>query len=123
MSNVLQERGKKADILASFATDYSSILFSLNQISEFSHGKGLWEFNKPLLLKKEYVEKLKEHILLTIKMLDNDDLRDKKVRWEYLKYEIGIFTIRFSKNVAKEATEELNVSKAVLLITKTTYNT
>ena len=47
--------------------------------------KGLWKFNKSLLLNKEYVEKIKEHILLTIKMLDNDDLRDEQVRWEYLK--------------------------------------
>ena len=57
-------------------------------MSEFSHGKALWKFNKSLLLNKDYVEKVKEHILLTIKMLDNDDLRDEQVRWEYLKYEI-----------------------------------
>ena len=68
-------------------------------MSEFCHRKGLW---KGLLLNKEYVEKIKEHILLTIKMLDNDDLRDEHVRWEYLKYEIRKFTIRFSKNLAKE---------------------
>ena len=36
----------------------------------------------------EYVEKIKEHILLTIIILDNDDFRDEQVRWEYLKYEI-----------------------------------
>ena len=34
------------------------------------------------------IENIKEHILLTIKMLDKDDLRDEQVRWEYLKYEI-----------------------------------
>ena len=28
--------------------------------------------------------------MLTIKILDNDDLRDEQVRWEYLKYEIII---------------------------------
>ena len=41
VSNVLQERVKKPDILASFATDHSLILFSLNQMSEVSPGKGL----------------------------------------------------------------------------------
>ena len=75
-------------------------------MSEFSHGKGLWKFYKSLLLNKEYVEKIKEHILLTIKMLDNDDLRDEQVRWEYLKYEIQKFTIRFSKNLAEEVRKE-----------------
>ena len=33
VSNVLQERVKKADILASFATDHLPIIFSLNQMS------------------------------------------------------------------------------------------
>ena len=75
-------------------------------MSEFSHGKGLWKFNKSLLLNKEYVEKIKEDIVLTVKMLENDDLRDGQVRWEYIKYEIQKFTIRFSKNLAKEVRKE-----------------
>ena len=93
---------RRPDISASFATDHSPILFSLNQMSEFSQEKGLWKFNKSLLLNKEYTVEIKDHILLTIKMLDNDDLRDEQVRWEYLKYEIRKFTIRFSKNLAKK---------------------
>ena len=97
---------EKTNILASFATDHSLIMFLLNQMSEFSHGKGLWKFNKSLLLSKEYIEKIKEHILSTIKMLDNDELRDDQVRWEYLKYENRKFTIRFSKNLAKEVRKE-----------------
>ena len=45
-------------------------------MSEISHGKGLWKFNKSLFLYKEYVKK-KEQTLLTIEILDNDDLRDE----------------------------------------------
>ena len=66
-------------------------------MGEFSHGRRLWKFNKSLLSNKEYVEKIKERTFLAIKMLDNDDLRDEKVRWEYLKYKILKFTIRFTK--------------------------
>ena len=39
-------------------------------------------------------------------MLDNDNLRDEQVTWEYLKYEIRKFTICFSKNLAKEVRKE-----------------
>ena len=39
-------------------------------------------------------------------MLDNDDLRDEEVRREYLSYGIQKFTIRFSKNFAKEVRKE-----------------
>ena len=48
------------------------------------------------------IENIKEHILLTIKMLDKDDLRDEQVRWEYLKYGIWKFTTRFSKNKKRD---------------------
>ena len=48
---------EKPDILASFAPDHSPILFSLNQMSKFSHGKGLWKFNKSLLLKRSTLKR------------------------------------------------------------------
>ena len=32
-------------------------------------------------MNKEYVEKINKHIFLTIKMLDNDYVRDERVRW------------------------------------------
>ena len=73
---------------------------SLNHELRFS--RKLWKFNKSLFLNKEYIKKIKEHILFTIKMLDNDDLRDETVRWEYLKYEIQKFAICFAKNLSKE---------------------
>ena len=75
-------------------------------MSEFSHGKGLRKFNKSLLFNKEHVEKIKEHILLTIKKLDNDDLRDEQVKWKNLKYEIRKFIICLSKNLVKEVRKE-----------------
>ena len=88
VSNVLPEHMKRTDILVSFAKDYSPILFLINQMSVFSHEKGLWKFNKSLSLNKGYVEKIKKHILLTIKMSGDDNLGDEQVRWEYFKYEI-----------------------------------
>ena len=59
---------RKKDILASSATYHSPILFLLKQNSESFHGKSLWKFSKSLLLNKEYAEKIKKHILLTIKI-------------------------------------------------------
>ena len=62
----------------------------MNFLTEKAYG------NSINLLGKEYIEKtekIKEYILLTIQMVDNDDLRDEQVRWEYFKYEIRKFTI------------------------------
>ena len=44
-----------------------------------------------------------------MKILDNDDLRDEQVRWEYLKYEFRKFTIRFSKNLLKRYEKRHNL--------------
>ena len=39
-------------------------------------------------------------------MLDNDDLREEQVRWEYLKNEIRKFTIHFLKILANWVRKE-----------------
>ena len=39
-------------------------------------------------------------------MLDNDDLREEQVRWEYLKYKIRKFTIHFLKILANWVRKE-----------------
>ena len=50
----------------------------------------------------EYVEKMKNQIFETLRILDQDKITDKHLRWEYLKYEIRKFTMTFSKNQTHE---------------------
>ena len=40
---------------------------------------------------------MKNQISETLRMLDQDKITDKHLRWEFLKYEIRKFTINFSK--------------------------
>ena len=58
-------------------------------------GKGFWKFNNSLTSNYDYVEKMKNQISETIRMLDQDKITDKhlNLRWEFLKYEIRKFTI------------------------------
>ena len=64
-------------------------------------GKGLWIFNSSLTLSKEFVEKMKEHISTCLNLLKKENFLDDQVRWEYLKYEVRQFSIKFSKAQAK----------------------
>ena len=73
----LQEGVKRSDIYLLLPQIIQRFFFSLNQMSEFSHRKCLWKLNESLLSNKEYVEKIKEHTLLTIEMLNIDELRDE----------------------------------------------
>ena len=41
-------------------------------------------------------------------MLDQDNITDKHLRWEFLKYEIRKFTINFKKKLVKEENKDRN---------------
>ena len=44
---------------------------------------------------------MKAHIANTPKSLDKENIRDNQARWEYLKYAIRKFSIKFSKLFSK----------------------
>ena len=48
------------------------------------------------------VEKIKEHISTCLNLLEKENILDDQVRWEYLKYEVRKFSIKFSKAQAKK---------------------
>ena len=51
---------------------------------------------------------MKNQIFETLRILDQDKITDKHLRWEYLKYEIRKFTINVSKNLVKEENKDRN---------------
>ena len=54
------------------------------------------------MLSMKYVEKMKYSIFETLHMFDQDNITDKQLKREFLKYEIRKFTMQFSKNLIKE---------------------
>ena len=73
-----------------------------------TRGKGFWKFNNSLTSNDDYVEKMKNQISETIRMLDQDKITDKHLRWEFLKYEIRKFTINLSKKPVREENKDRN---------------
>ena len=45
-----------------------------------AQGKSFWKFNNSLTSNDDYVEKMKKQ---TIRMLDQDKITDKHLRWEF----------------------------------------
>ena len=100
ISNVMQESVRSVTILPSVRSDHSPILLSLNIRNDFKKGPGMWKFNNSLLQNEEYCLQLNETIdNLT---LDLENIIDPQMRWEFLKFEIRCFSIKFSKKLAKE---------------------
>ena len=62
ISRDLQECIKKSEIINTFSTDHSTVFCSFLNNVEITTGPGLWKFNKSLVKKLDYVEKMKQLI-------------------------------------------------------------
>ena len=51
---------------------------------------------------------MKTHIVDTLNLLDNENILDQNVRWDFLKYEIRKFTFGFSKALSKNGKQEVS---------------
>ena len=97
----MQVSVKNKDILASLLSDHLLITFSCFKNEESNGGRGFWKFSNSLIKNVEYVLQMKKFILDTLNKLFNENILDDQVKWEYLKYNIRKYNIKFSKNLSK----------------------
>ena len=71
-----------------------------------TQGKGFWKFNNSLTSNNKLVEKTKTQISEILRMLDQEKITNKHLRWGFLKYKIRKFTINFSKKIVKEENKD-----------------
>ena len=96
-SNNLQETINRTDILTALPTDHSPIFFSLSKNIDISRGKGLRQFNNSLCHKLDFVTELKDDLKVICNRMSAEQINGEQLCWEYIKYEIRKFSIRFSK--------------------------
>ena len=108
ISNTLQESVVKCDILTSLASDHSPFFMSIKTLNDSEKGSSYWKFNNTLvkneLYRKGLIDKINE-----IKIEYKD--MDPQLKWELLKFEIRKFSIKFSKNLAKEKRKKSYTSR------------
>ena len=100
------------DIIAAISGDHSPILISFCKDKQNNKSSGFWKFNNSLLSDEIFKEESKQHIQ-NIKN-DNEHSNDPQIKWEFLKYQIRKFTIRFSKMRAKEERKQREELEATL---------
>ena len=79
-----------------------------------SVGNFFWKFSNWLLSEKVFKEKSKQHIQNIKK--DDELSNDSQIKWEFLKYRIRKFAIRFFKVQAKEGWKQRKLETILKLV-------
>ena len=101
ISKTLNDLTDKCTIFYAPETDHSAILIHIKS-NELKHkrGPGFWKFNLSLLKDEAYVTKLRAEIPNF--QLKYKDIEDLSLKWDLMKMEIRGFTVKYSKNQAKQ---------------------
>ena len=108
LSNYIVE----SKILPSFLSDHSPVTLSLRFFEEPQNGPGHWKLNLSLLSDECYVKHMKENLDKWIDMYQ--DIQDKNLKWDLIKYEIRAFSIKYSKDKAKQKRDDKRKLEAEL---------
>ena len=98
ISSVLLDFVKDSSIISSVRSDHSGVFLSFHNIDSNVRGKRYWKFNSKLLSDENYTKKLKAKI----QEWKSETINSKKLKWEYMKHKIRLFSIEYSKEKTKQ---------------------
>ena len=104
ISDSLHDMVGNVDIVSAIKTDHSAITLQLHKIEEGEKGPGFWKMNASMLNDAAYVQEVKEKILIWRE--EAKEISDKRVIWDWIKYNVRLFSIDYSKRCAKANREE-----------------
>ena len=73
----------------------------ISHFNKLKKDSGLWKFNNSLVSNEDFVQKCTEQIQEVKKQLNSQTHFCDQTKKEILKYEIHLFSISFSKNLAQ----------------------
>ena len=104
VSDSLQDEVEKVEIITAIKTDHSAIVLKINTLNEQPRGPSFWKFNNSLLENENYVDMITENIPVWYEEIE--DVRDVRVKWDWLKYKIRYHTIKYGKQQARKRREK-----------------
>ena len=91
---------KSTKIKESVHTDHKLIYLELLKSRNHERGPGFWKLNSSLLKDQEYINQISE--LIIAKKQEYNDIDDKRIIWDLLKFDIQTKTISISKQKSRE---------------------
>ena len=92
------------DIIPAVRTDHAAISLKLVNTLNDLKGPGFWKLNCSLLDDEDYVKDIEERIPVWLAE-GRDELSQSRSVWDWLKYNIRIHTLQYSKRKARERNE------------------
>ena len=97
----MQVSVKNTDVLVFLLTDLNLLHFLVLTMKKAIEVEAFGNLMTTWLKKKNIFFRWKKNILDTLNEVFNEKILDDQVKWEYLKYNIRKYTIKFSKELAK----------------------
>ena len=104
ISNSLYDKVENLDIVTAIKTDHSAITLQLQKIEEGAIAPGFWKMNASVLNDVAYIDEVKKNIL--IRREEAKEILDKWVIWEWIKYNIRLYSVDYSKRPAEANRKE-----------------
>ena len=91
---------EETNIKTAVRTDHSATTISFNSLDEQGRGPSYWKFNSSLVNDDYYISMLNQKIPEWQK--EFNEVLDKRVLWDLIKYHVRQFTIEYAKEKAKK---------------------
>ena len=104
ISNNLQDLVISTSIIPAIKTDHSAVFIEFGTRDDQMKGSGLWKMNCSILDDKDYIQDITLKIPAWI--ADGEKASsDNRIIWEWIKYNIHVHAIQYSKRRTKERSE------------------
>ena len=105
VSDFCQDEVEETSIKTAIRTDHSAIVISFNSLDEQIRGPSYWKFNCSLTEDENYVSAINAKIPEWLQ--EFNEVTDKRVLWDLIKYRVRQFTIKYSKGKAQKKRQDL----------------
>ena len=118
ISDFLQQNVKNIEIVPGLESDHSAVSLILHD-DNWKRGPGYWKFNESLLYDETYLATLTNNIKTWINSYSGGD---KIAMWEYIKYKIREYTVRYSKDKNKNRKSKVKDLEETVKHLENTYS-
>ena len=92
-------------IISAIKTDHTTIVLQVNSVEKQPTGPSYWKFNSSLLEDPEYINLINDNVPSWL--VEFNDVLDKGLLWDLIKYKIRQVSMKYSKTKARERRSRL----------------